>query len=245
MGATGADFLTTLSGPFYGNGLTRSKLDMALHEHWPADRAARIPETVFTCWFDYRLAHPALKLHFFAHHYTLAWRRAHHVYFDRDSAVEDLSPWSTPNIYRCKAQALRSCIDTMQFADAMQVPYETFFDAGFRHLFQVVGYSTVLRKHKGLKDHRLPPLRLFRSPGVAVAAQRRMDQLTQTRLMHGVHPTYQAENWRATPLQIDHVRWLLREARRMPYGLRGHVAALKRRGVISPEMVSHVSGLPE
>lgn len=241
MESTGAEQLTLLSGSFFGNGLTRAKLDAALHEHWTNDRAARVPELMQSCWFDYRFAHPALRLHFFAHQFTLAWRRAHHTFFDRDAEVETFRPWSSSNIYRCPRSTVRNTMDVMQFADAMLVPYDVFFDAGFRHLFQDAGYSSVMRKHKGLSRERLPPIRLFRRAGVAIAAQTRMDHLTQTRLVHARHPHYRAENWRATPFQVAHVKWLLSEARRMPFGLREQIANMARRGIITPKIVDFVS----
>lgn len=233
MELTGADHLTKLGGPFYGNALSRTKLNIELETYWKPDRAAKEPERVNQTWFDYRFAHSALRLMFFTHQYTLAWRRAHIRFFDRDQDVSDFVPWRSRNIYRCSEQLITRTIDTMHVADELRMPYEVFFDAGFHYLLQDFGYVKVKSNHRGLSQHKLPPIRMFSRADVAIAAQKRFDILTQRNVIHATHPYYRADNWKGAAWQQEHVQWLQSEALRRGKFCDRHLEELVSRGIIS------------
>lgn len=235
-----AEHLTSLVGPFYGNGLTRPKLDAALSRFWTAEQTYREPEIINKAWFDYRFAHPALRAMFFAHCYTVSWRKAWLRYVNRLDDVSEIIPWRSRDLYACPQQVISATITSMQFADELRIPYDTFFDAGFHHLLQEVGYtnSEARRASSNLKAHKLPPVRMFKRASLAVAAQKAWEKQTASTIVYATHPFYQMKNWRNDPWQVEHIKWLVSETKRRGSDSTSHLHALFSLGVLPSGIIS-------
>lgn len=255
---TGAEHLTRLAGgAFFGNGLNRVELEWRLAAFWRPRQTEVEIERIGQTWFDYRFAHPVLRSHFFYHAYTLAWRRAWRRFYDSEADVSRVVPWGGRRLdlyaHRSKDKEGRSrpsatiyqTIDVMHFADELCMPYGVFLDAGFEHLMQERGFTTVWKtKSRGLEGAKLPPVRLFRDGQVAIAAQTRFERLTERRLIHATHPSYRVSNWSGLPWQEEHMRWLVNDVRRRGRGIPEALRVLVYdRDVLSETMVARVFGI--